>query len=173
MVAKGLQFIQADAASRVGSIQALCPMISIVPSTRPLLSEVLGWLEREHEETGEGFHCNRDIIVSSHQTGELLCAISDQGALAFAVYNLKSVGSAIDILEVHPMHRKKGIGTLLASAAVGRLFEAGSPFVTVQCSPRSSEKFWRSLGFEYEPDESTSSREPVRLIRRNLPNGER
>lgn len=111
------------------------------------LSEILAWLEREERMTGEGFNCNREIVIDSHQKGDVFCAIDGTEVVGFVVHNRKSVGASIDILEVWPEHRSRGIGKLLALDAIKRLFATGAEYITVECAPRKSEPFWRSIGF--------------------------
>ena len=143
-------------------------MINILVSTKQSLTEVLGWLERGQTESGEGFFCNESTIVTSHDAGELFCGLADNRVVGFVVHNKKSVGASIDILEVHPQHRSRGFGSQLATNAIGRLFATGAAFVTVQCSPRSSEPFWRSLGFLPQDSYPSRAGEPTHLVLHNV-----
>lgn len=132
-------------------------MTEVVLATDAAVSEALLWLRREADELGEGFYCNRDVILRSHRERQVYCALEAGAVLGFVVHNIMSVGAAIDILEVHPWQRGRGIGTALAINAVERLFEQQVPWIRVKCAPRSSEAFWRRLGFAseapYEPSE--------------------
>lgn len=114
----------------------------------------------------EGFYCNRDIIVQSFGSGEMYCAISQQSVVGFVLHTLKTAGSSIDILEIRPSHRRRGFGKQLALDATDRLFKSGAASVTVKCAPRSSETFWRRLGF-VSVIPPPSSREPLLLVLRN------
>lgn len=143
-------------------------MINIHVSTEQSLAETLDWLEREQTESSEGFFCNKDTIVASHAAGELFCGLTNDHVAGFVVHNRKSAGASIDILEVHPQHRRRGFGSQLAVHAIGRLFAAGAAFVTVQCSPRSSEPFWRSLGFLPQDSYPSRAGEPVHLVLRDV-----
>lgn len=111
------------------------------------LREILSWLKQEERETGEGFYCNRETIIESQKQGKVWCAVAHSMVVGFVVQNRMTVGSSIDILEVKPQSRGQGFGKLLARGAIERLFHSGADFITVQCSPRASEPFWKSLGF--------------------------
>lgn len=58
-----------------------------------------------------------------------------------------SKGSQIAIIEVHPAHRRRGYGTLLAKHIVNHLRLNGALVAHLECNPHESEPFWRSLGF--------------------------
>lgn len=123
------------------------PEATTVQVTEVHLREILAWLKQEERETGEGFYCNRKIIVESQQQGEVWCAVVRSTAVGFVVQTRKTVGASIDILEVRPQCRGQGFGKMLAIDAIERLFKSGAEFITAQCAPRSSEPFWKSLGF--------------------------
>jgi hypothetical protein len=38
--------------------------VDVVKATQADLDYILGWLEREHEEDGEGFWCNKRLIIA-------------------------------------------------------------------------------------------------------------
>lgn len=122
-------------------------MLAIAPATSDQLSEVLAWLEYEEAESGDGFYCKRDVIEQSFNDGEMYCASCGPTVVGFVIHTVKSIGASIDILEVHPAHRRQGFGRQLALHAIERLFQRGKEFVTARCAPRSSEPFWRTLGF--------------------------
>ena len=122
-------------------------MLAIGPATRSQLYEVLGWLEREEIESGEGFYCKRDLIEQSFNDGDMNCATFGSEVVGFVIHTIKSHGAALDIMAIHPAHRRRGFGRELALYAIDKLFQLGADFVTVRCAPRSSETFWRCLGF--------------------------
>jgi len=126
--------------------QALGRMHTIVAASDVQFAEVLRWLEREERESFEGFYCKRDDLAESQAKGEMFCACSGDYPVAFVTMAVKSVGY-IELLEVHPSHRRKGFGRKLAAHAISQLFFLGAPSISVTCAPRSSESFWRALGF--------------------------
>ncbi len=122
-------------------------MTDIVLATKSHIIEILAWLKQELEETEEGFYCERELIVESQQQGEVYCAIDRSKVVGFIVLNRKTPGAFIDILEIKQDCRGKGFGKRLALYAIDRLFESGAEYIKVQCAPRRSEPFWKSLGF--------------------------
>jgi ribosomal protein S18 acetylase RimI-like enzyme len=142
-------------------------MFKEVQASEIQLSEVLSWLEREHLESSEGFYCNKDIIVEAFENGEMFCALLNDQVVGFAIHTRKSIGASIDILEIHPAYRSQGFGSRLAQQTTERLFNAGAAFVTVKCAPRSSELFWRQLGFVPTARPASRRFEPPQLMLRN------
>ncbi|MBU0601502.1 MAG: GNAT family N-acetyltransferase [Gammaproteobacteria bacterium] len=139
-------------------------MIEIVASTDRLLHEVMDWLRREEEGSGEGFFCKRDMIAESHQNGELYCGVIKGTVVGFVMHSIVSVRGAIDILEVHPQHRRCHIGTNLAVNAIERLHLAGAESVRVQCRSGTSMQFWLSLGFVPQVTPNPQVYGPVHLV---------
>jgi len=139
-------------------------MTDIVASTDQLLRKVLDWLRREEEDSGEGFFCKHDMISESHQAGELYCGVIKGTVGGFVIHSIVSVRGAIDILEVHPQHRRRRIGTSLAVNAIERLHSAGAESIRVQCHSRAAVEFWQSLGFVPQVAAHPQAREPVRLV---------
>ncbi|WP_169447712.1 GNAT family N-acetyltransferase [Luteimonas mephitis] len=125
---------------------------TISEATQDHLGQVLHWLKLEQEELLEGFYCNKEIICSSFAAREMQCLLKDGHPIGFGIFHIKPSGTAsIDILEIHPLHRGSGHGTELAKNLIGHLLRSGSTHVSVQCAPRSSESFWRKLGFVDKP----------------------
>ncbi len=143
-------------------------MVDIVVSTDQLLREVIDWLRREEEDSGEGFFYKSDMIAESHQAGELYCGVSNRTVVGFVMHSIVSVRGAIDILEVHPLHRRRRIGTSLAVNAIKRLHFAGAENIQVKCHSRASVQFWQSLGFVPQVMPHRQAHEPVRLVLHNV-----
>ena len=136
-----------------GSARKIVPPVEIGLANEEQLNTVLLWLAEEAEENGEGFHCHEKLIRSAQSEGAMLCALIDGEAIAFLTFSRKALAqtAAIDCLEVHPAHRRKGIGKRLTNFVTTLLSSEGREAVTVICAPRSSEAFWGTLGFmEYD-----------------------
>ena len=127
-------------------------MTDISEATQSQLNEVLRWLKQEQDESLEGFYCNKEIIISSFNDSEMRCLSNSEHVIGFGIFNHKTSGASIDILEIHPHHRSSGHGTKLAQHLIDHLFQSGAEYVYVKCSPNSSERFWRGLGFIERPD---------------------
>ena len=141
-------------------------MITVLISSDEHLKNILDLLKNEQRKTGEGFYCNREIIVDSYHKGEVHVAIESEIVIGFVVDHLYSLshGFSIDIFEVHPSHLNRGVGKALALDSISRLFELGAELVNVERAPRSSEAFWRKLSFKPKDDFQNSIRENPRLV---------
>ena len=115
------------------------------------LQEVENWLKQEYEDTGEGFYCNWSIIKESLAQKELITISLDKHTVGFLVLGCRELRATIDILEIRTDHRNKGLGKELVDAVFEHLRADNIYAVDVQCSPSSSEPFWRKLGFRDFP----------------------
>lgn len=117
------------------------------------LSEIEKWLFAERQKTGDGFYCNWNIIKSSYDKNELATISLNNKTIGFATWRLTSDKTArIEIAEVKPIHRKKGIGKILTNHLLNFLTDKGVYVVDLQCSPYTSEPVWKRLGFVEFPD---------------------
>lgn len=127
---------------------------SITPATEKLLSEIETWLDAEEREynSGErdvrGFRCNWDSTKTrwANGTDKVDVLLVDGKAVGFL--------NDMDILEIHPDHRGRGYGELLADFMLARAFEAGYSMVEIEMAPATSEPFWvKRMGFKPDHDD--------------------
>jgi GNAT superfamily N-acetyltransferase len=116
--------------------------LEIEKATASDLTTVLGWLEREHAEDGDGFWCNRAIIERSLELEDLWVVRKGGEAVAFQVGIY-----AADIVSVRKDWRRKGLGDALFAASLERARIDGINVLSIECSPRSSWTFWQRHGF--------------------------
>ena len=119
----------------------------IIEPTEEHLVEVLGWLKVEEDTTGNGFYCNLSVISKCFSDGRARCLVEHGKVIAFGLYRLECDYSEIVIMEVHPKHRSRGLGVHLSKHLLALLQSLGAKSVHVQCSPVTSEPFWRKQGF--------------------------
>lgn len=113
------------------------------------LATVLGWLEREYEEDGEGFWSNRGTITDALEYETLWVIRRGGEAVAF------QVGSyAPAIANVRKDWRRKGLGDMLFAASLERAVADNVNLLSIECSPRSSWSYWQRHGFERYGDMS-------------------
>lgn len=121
--------------------------------TEKQLGEIEKWLIAERQKTGEGFNCNWNNIASSFKNNELSTISINNKTIGFAAWSLTTDRIArIEIAEVKPTQRKKGIGKELINQLLNYLKDKGVCVVDLQCSPDSSEPVWKHLGFVEFPD---------------------
>ena len=140
-------------------------MLNITAACELYFEEICNWLEREKLEDLSGFHFKKEEIAESLAAGEMFCGVLNGSAIAFATFSIKSSGY-VDIMEVHPLHRRRGYGKELALFTINHLFESGMTSIYVTCAPRSSEVFWRELGFTTH---TAYQNEHPRLVLRSAP----
>jgi len=126
--------------------------VSFSPTNKEV-GEIEKWLIEEREKTGDGFYCNWDNIKTSFDKNELATISINNKTVGFATWRIKTDKTArIEIAEVKPTHRKKGIGKKLTTELLTFLKDKNIFVVDLQCSPETSEPFWKSLGFvEFPP----------------------
>jgi GNAT superfamily N-acetyltransferase len=121
--------------------------------TEKQVREIETWLIAERQKTGEGFYCNWNSIKTSFGNNELTTISLNNKAIGFATWRLTTEKTAsIEVMEVEPKHRKKGIGKKLATQLLKFLKDKGVCVVDLQCAPTTSEPVWKHLGFLEFPE---------------------
>ncbi|KQN01211.1 hypothetical protein ASE78_17465 [Sphingomonas sp. Leaf25] len=117
--------------------------MEVVMATAADLASVLGWLEQEYAEDGEGFWCNRRIIESALEHGDLWVIRRGDEPIAVQVGDY-----APDIVSVRKDCRQQGLGDALFAASLQRAIDDNVNVLSIECSPRSSWTFWQRHGFK-------------------------
>ncbi len=118
--------------------------------TKDQLNEIKKWLIDEKKSTGESFYNNWNIIESSFDENKLITISEDKQTIGFVVWSLcylEKYSAKIDIAAIKPSHRNKGFGRKIVSELTLVLIDKNIYTIELDCSPRSSEKIWRHLGF--------------------------
>jgi len=111
------------------------------------LETIEKWLIEEDKKFNEGFYCNWTIIEKSFQKNELVTLNFKERPIGFLVWSKGEIYVEIDILEIKPEHRKKGIGQYFFEKISEYFKQKGFLAIKLFCSPRESEKFWIKMGF--------------------------
>ena len=121
--------------------------VSFNPTKKQLI-EIEVWLLKERFRTGEGFYCNRGIMKNSFSKNEMATISKTSKTVGFAIWNnIADFSVTIDIAEIKPRYRKKGLGEELISRLIDYLISLNIYVAYLECMPESSESFWRHLGF--------------------------
>ncbi len=126
--------------------------VTFSPKDKQLI-EIEKWLLAEKRKTDTGFYCNWKSIKSSYNKNELATISFKNKAIGFATWQLTTDKTAkIEITEIKPSFRKKGIGRELITQLINFLKNKDVFVIELQCSPKNSEYFWKRLGFEEFPE---------------------
>lgn len=109
--------------------------------------EIKEWLLEEDLETKQGFYCNWPIIEKAFLKHHVAVITENDLAIGFLYFIIGSKVVTIDIAEIKPKERKKGIGRLLINSCLEKFRKEGKLISELFCEPKSSEKVWKKLGF--------------------------
>lgn len=125
---------------------------TIFKPTEIHLSQIEKWLIDELNETGIGFYNNWNIISKAFINNELIVLTENDFAIGFLVYNIYEIIIEIDIAELKPDYRNKGLGKKLIEDTLSEFKKNGMMICELFCAPENSEPIWKSLGFENFPN---------------------
>jgi predicted GNAT family acetyltransferase len=112
------------------------------------IDQIKKWLTEEWNENKNGFLTNWDIILEAY-TEKRLSLLTDNGiAIGFAVYRIYNELAIIDIVEIKPIKRKKGIARKFILDTFESFKSNSVLVVKLFCAPEISEGFWSKCGFQ-------------------------
>lgn len=111
------------------------------------LSEIEEWLSEEWQESHLGFYCNWEIIYRAFRTGRLCIISENDSAIGFIVYKFTDLVAKIDIAEIRPSKRNNGIAKIMIEEFSRFLLLKGVLVIRLCCLPKSTEIFWKKIGF--------------------------
>lgn len=117
--------------------------MDIAVATEADLRELERWLREEMDATGEGFHCNWDVIERCHRRGILEVFCVNGAAVAF----LCDADTGPAIIEVHPDHRRRGYARALMEKAIQNARARGNSVIEIEFAPPESAPVWERCGF--------------------------
>lgn len=124
------------------------------------LAKIKTWLVEEKENFNEGFYCNWNIIENSFNENQLFVLEFKKmivGFISWTNHGGKYVD--IDIMEINPKFRSKGLGRILFNKTEEFFKENNYLAIKLFCSPESSESFWQKMEFKKFPKRGYSESE--------------
>lgn len=125
--------------------------------TEKQLNEIKDWLIEEMNLTGESFYLNWNSIESAfnenkvdYRKSELVTISKNNETIGFIVWSwhcLAIYSATIEIAAIKQSFRGNGFGTLIVNKLIPELISKNIYAVNLECAPKSSEPFWRHLGF--------------------------
>ena len=122
------------------------------------LTQIKNWLIEEWNKKNEGFLVQWDLIEKSFYNNDLLIFSKDNEAIGFIVYTQYTFSLSIDILEIKPCERKKGIAKKFTSEVFKYFKSKKTLVIELFCEPKSSESFWKRIGFLNFPKSKRDNR---------------
>ncbi|MDD4227487.1 MAG: GNAT family N-acetyltransferase [Mariniphaga sp.] len=127
--------------------------LKVLPNpTLQHFEEIKKWLQEEDYSSKEGFFCQIDTIENSYRKNRLIVITKDNAAIGFLTYYYYDHIVNIEITEVKPNERKKGIGKQLLQQSFDWFIKNGALVAQLFCAPANSEKIWKRMGFNNFPD---------------------
>jgi GNAT superfamily N-acetyltransferase len=126
------------------------PYIEVAPEEKDI-GEISAWLEEEYERDGEGFYCNWDIIYDSFQKDRLIALKLEDNNIGFVIWSEDNILVDIDILAINLEYRSRGFGSYFYKEIFEYFRENGFMVVKLFCEPKSSLRFWKSMGLQKVP----------------------
>lgn len=124
----------------------------IISPTELDLGFIKQWLTEEREETGGGFYCNWGNIKKGVKSKELICINYNNIPIGFLVWRRREIYAEIDLFEIKPNFRKKGIGEIFFNQIAEYFKQSEILVLKLFCKPRNSEGFWEKMGFIQFPN---------------------
>ena len=121
--------------------------LNIKPSKEQLFY-IKAWLSQELEETGEGFGHNFNIIKDYFDRNQLILLLYESQSIGFTTWEIiDEIVLKIDIACIQSKFRFKGAGKFMIQETFEYFKSKGVVVTELFCQPRSSENFWKSIGF--------------------------
>lgn len=115
------------------------------------LLEIKIWLGNEAA-NNSGFYHNWNIIEKAKLDNQLFIIKDQSCVIGFLVWSNREIYAEIDIFEIIPSHRKKGIGEYFFNEVCKYWNENNFCVLLLFCEPKESEKFWKKMNFIKFPD---------------------
>ena len=119
--------------------------MNVTVATIADFDKITEWLKEEHNQNGEGFSDNIDLIKNKFEENSLFVIKGNSNnPVAFITGPIHSPS----FLSVKTDYRGQGYGKILAQFVVQKARDQKLSVVEVLCAPETSIPFWENLGFE-------------------------
>lgn len=123
------------------------------------LDEIENWLKEELLTSKNGFYHNWNLIIKSYSEKKMAILTNEKNVIGFLIWSIGDIYVEIDILEIKPVFRKKGIGKYFINE-ISEYFKK-KKFLALKlfCEPKESESFWKKMEFIKFPNRGYSESE--------------
>ncbi len=134
-------------------------MIEYKPNpTRFDLRKIKEQLIQEHAPHKHSFYNNWNLVEDSLKNKNLLITLVNNEIAGFLSYQELGEKISINIVEIFPSFRNKGLGRKFIHFALTLFKEKENKVCSIFCSPENSEGFWSKIGFQLFPTSLNSNR---------------
>lgn len=123
------------------------------------LNEIENWLKEESLTSNNLFFGNWPMIKKAYSENRMAIVINKKFVVGFTVWRIADIHIEIDIFEIKPVFRKKGLGKYFLNE-ISKYFKK-KKFLALKlfCEPKESEVFWKKMGFIKFPERGYSEPE--------------
>lgn len=115
------------------------------------LNSIKNWLEQEMNDTGNSFINNWSSIVESFNSDKFITINKNNFPIGFMTYEINNSIASFKIASIKLNFRSQNIGSFFINEIFQFLRAKDVLAVSLFCSPESSAKFWKKVGFNYFP----------------------
>ena len=112
------------------------------------LSQIYTWLYDEYIKNINGFYGDYDTIKDAFSRKNLICIIENNSVIGFLVYKTFEKTANLTIANIKYEYKKKGYGSKLLNHLENKLIKKKVVAIDLICSPPSSKRIWKKLGFK-------------------------
>ncbi len=110
-------------------------------------NEVMDWLIQSHELGYDSLYKDIDSIESSFDSKQMSCLTFQNKTVGFATWRLQDRVAFVELFEIHPEYRNKGLGKEFFSKLTSFFISRGIYVVQLRFISDESEAFWTKMGF--------------------------
>ena len=120
--------------------------LNLYPTVKHL-TDIEKWLIEEWNETNRGFYSDWSNIREAFTEKTLSIITKNDFAIGFVTYKIYDFTAVINITEIKPSERKKGLAKKMINETLEFFRSQKVLAVKLFCSPENSESFWQKMGF--------------------------
>lgn len=112
------------------------------------LNQIHNWLKDESNRKINGFYWNFEVIETAFSEKKLICIIEKGLAIGYLAFYIDDLTAHILIANIKFEYSRKGLGKKLLVYFETKLIKKNIKAIDLKCSPSSSMKIWKKLGFK-------------------------
>jgi predicted GNAT family acetyltransferase len=123
------------------------------------LNEIENWLKEESLTSKNGFYSNWNMFIKSYSENRMAILKNKENVIGYTIWRTGDIHIEIDIFEIKPVFRKKGMGKYFLNEISEYFKKKGFLALKLFCEPEKSELFWKEMKFIKFPKRGCSESE--------------